>query len=259
MKTSFYKYHGTGNDFIVIDNRALTFPKTDREFIKKTCHRNFGIGADGMILLENHPTLDFSMVYFNADGGLGSMCGNGGRCIVHFAKGLGIISVKANFQAADGEHEASIDENGIVSLKMKDVFEIENHAEHTFLDTGSPHHVSFCEGLENFDVHGEGSKLRFGLYGKEGANINYVVQISTDVFSVRTYERGVEAETLSCGTGVTAVALAMNHKGITDSNKITLKTPGGDLMVEFEKTGRGYENIYLIGPAVMVFKGELQW
>ncbi len=259
MKAAFYKYHGTGNDFIIIDNCGNTFPKKDRDFIKKICHRHFGIGADGVILLEDHPTLDFSMVYFNADGGLGSMCGNGGRCLVHFAKWLGIILDKATFEATDGEHQATIDENGIISLKMKDVFKIETHKEYTFLNTGSPHHVAFYEDLENCDVKKVGSKLRNELYGNEGANINFVKQISSDFFSVRTYERGVEAETLSCGTGVTAVALTMHHSGITKSNKIALKTRGGDLTVIFEKTDSGYENIYLIGPAVQVFKGEIEW
>lgn len=259
MKAAFCKYQGTGNDFIIIDNCGNTFPKNEKEFIKKICHRHFGIGADGVILLEDHPTLDFTMVYFNADGGLGSMCGNGGRCIVHFAKWLGVISDNATFEATDGEHEATIDKSGIISLKMMDVLEIETHPDYTFLNTGSPHHVLLCEDLENFDVQKEGSKLRYEIYGNEGANINFVKQISSDVFSVRTYERGVEAETLSCGTGVTAVALAMYHSGITKSNNISLKTPGGDLRVKFEKTNAGYENIYLIGPAIMVFKGELQW
>lgn len=255
MNYTFYKYHGTGNDFVIIDNRQLNFSKNDTKLIAQLCDRKFGIGADGLILLENHPTLDFKMVYYNADGKQSSMCGNGGRCLVHFAKFLNIIEDKAVFEAIDGIHEATIS-GGIISLKMNDVSDIKMEKDHLFLDTGSPHHVTLCEALDLLDIQTEGSKLRNSLYGKEGANINFVKQLENDIFAVRTYERGVEAETLSCGTGVTAVALAMHASGNTTSNKVTLKTPGGNLTVEFEKKDNRYENVFLIGPAVQVFKGD---
>ncbi len=257
MNFSFYKYQGTGNDFVIIDNRQLFFSKNNTKLIAQVCDRKFGIGADGLILLENHPTLDFRMVYYNADGQQSSMCGNGGRCLVHFANFLNIIENKAVFEAIDGDHTAEIDGN-IVSLKMNDVSTIKMEKGYTFLDTGSPHHVTLCKSLDQLDIQTEGAKLRHNLYGKEGANINFVKQVDENTFAVRTYERGVEAETLSCGTGVTAVAIAMNANGNSTSNEINLKTPGGNLKVLFQKKGSHYTNIYLVGPAVQVFKGEWQ-
>lgn len=257
MNFSFYKYQGTGNDFVIIDNRQLFFPKNNTKLIAQVCDRKFGIGADGLILLENHPRLDFTMVYYNADGHQSSMCGNGGRCLVHFANYLKIIENKAVFEAIDGLHTAQID-NDIVSLKMNDVTTFKTEKESIFLNTGSPHHVTLCDTLDQLDIQTEGSNLRHNLYGKEGANINFVQQLEENLFAVRTYERGVEAETLSCGTGVTAVALAMHIKGKSISNEIQLKTPGGDLIVKFQKEGSHYTNIYLVGPAVQVFNGKWQ-
>jgi len=255
MQFDFYKYQGTGNDFIIIDNRQLTFFKNDTKRIAALCDRKFGIGADGLILLETHPNLDFKMVYFNADGNQSSMCGNGGRCLVHFANFLGIIDKKTSFEAIDGMHEATIDE-GIVSLKMNDVDSVATENGYSFLNTGSPHHVEICNQLDQLNIQTEGAKLRYEKYGKEGANINFVEQVNNDTFSVRTYERGVEGETLSCGTGVTAVAIAMHKTEKTNSNSVILKTPGGELKITFEVADSGYKNIYLIGPSVMVFKGE---
>lgn len=255
MNFTFYKYQGTGNDFVIIDNRQLFFPKNDTKFIALLCDRKFGVGADGLILLENHPTLDFKMVYYNADGKQSSMCGNGGRCLVHFAHFLKIIEDKTAFDAVDGVHQASI-ANELVSLKMNDVTEIKIDKDAVFLNTGSPHHVTLCDTLEQLNIQEEGSKLRHTLYGKEGANINFVKQLDEATFSVRTYERGVEAETLSCGTGVTAVAIAMHACANTSLNKVTLKTPGGNLKVAFENQENKYKNIYLTGPAALVFKGE---
>ncbi len=254
MNISFYKYQGTGNDFIMIDNRKGDFPKNDVALISKLCDRKFGIGADGLLLLEENSKVDFTMLYYNADGNLGSMCGNGGRCMVHFANFLGIIEGKTTFEAVDGLHEATI-EKGIVSLKMNDVDEIKTTSEYAFLDTGSPHHVALVSGLETYNVEQEGASIRNNIYGKEGSNINFVEHISKNIFAVRTYERGVEAETLSCGTGVTAVAIALSETNKINSNKITLRTQGGDLKVSFDKTKKGYENIFLIGPATQVFKG----
>ncbi|MEX2349436.1 MAG: diaminopimelate epimerase [Flavobacteriaceae bacterium] len=255
MQFTFYKYQGTGNDFVIIDNRQDIFFKNDTKLIAHICDRKFGIGADGLILLENHSKLDFKMVYYNADGNQSSMCGNGGRCLVHFAKFLGIITSEATFEAIDGDHSASITEEGMVSLKMNDVHEINSDKDYIFLNTGSPHHVSLCDALDTFDVHAEGAKLRHNLYGEEGANINFVKPLKDNNFAVRTYERGVEAETLSCGTGVTAVALAMHHSDKTQAEEVVLHTPGGQLKVSFQKTDTGYSDIYLTGPAVQVFKG----
>ncbi|MEX0288659.1 MAG: diaminopimelate epimerase [Flavobacteriaceae bacterium] len=257
MKLTFYKYQGTGNDFILIDNRHEEFPKNNTKLVEELCDRRFGIGADGLILLENDSSSDFRMIYFNADGNEGSMCGNGGRCIVAFANFLGLIEAKTTFSAVDGLHSAEITQ-GLVRLHMNNVEEIREKPNAIFLDTGSPHHVQMVSDLEQFDVFREGAKLRYGLYGEKGSNINFVEQLQEDQFAVRTYERGVENETLSCGTGVTAVALAMHHSGKTGNNKVQIKTPGGALKITFEKNGDGYRDICLTGPAEQVFKGEFQ-
>jgi diaminopimelate epimerase len=254
MTIEFYKYQGTGNDFILIDNRLQNFPKNNTKLIAKMCDRKFGIGADGLILLEKHDSTDFNMVYYNSDGNLSSMCGNGGRCITHFAKFLGIIQNQAVFEAIDGIHESSIDADTI-SLRMSDVNSLIVNGSNIFLDTGSPHHVTLVDDLSDFDVFNEGRRIRTKIYGEEGANVNFVEKVSDTVFAVRTYERGVEDETLSCGTGVTAVALAMHKTGNATSEEISLKTPGGDLKVRFAKDHDSYTDIYLIGPVVQVYKG----
>ncbi|QNJ96600.1 diaminopimelate epimerase [Constantimarinum furrinae] len=255
MQLQFYKYQGTGNDFVMIDNRRGEFPKNNTKFVSRLCDRKFGIGADGLILLEDSETANFSMIYYNADGNPGSMCGNGARCITHFARFLGIIEAKAKFEAVDGVHHATI-EGDVISLKMQDVNNIEVYNHYCYLNTGSPHHVAMVTGLQEYDVFNEGRSLRNSLYGTEGANINFVEAISEDTVNVRTYERGVEDETLSCGTGVTAVALALAETGMTTGNEVSLQTPGGVLKVSYKKTTEGYEDIFLIGPATMVFKGE---
>ncbi len=255
MKFTFYKYQGTGNDFVIIDNRELFFEKDNQSLIEKLCDRRFGIGADGLILLENHTETDFNMVYYNADGKEGSMCGNGGRCIVHFAKHLDIINSKTTFTAVDGVHDATTND-GLVKLKMNDVSEIKVTSEYVFLDTGSPQHVQLVEDLKNYPVFEEGSNLRNGLYGKEGSNINFVEKVSSTEFDMRTFERGVENETLACGTGATAVAIAMNNIGETSESKIKLNVQGGILLVSFNKEVEKYNEVYLEGPAVQVYKGE---
>ncbi|WP_282043012.1 diaminopimelate epimerase [Winogradskyella flava] len=259
MTVTFYKYQGTGNDFIIVDNRLQQIDKNNTKRIEELCDRRFGIGADGFILLENDKIADFKMVYYNADGKESSMCGNGGRCIAAFAKYLGIISSTAEFEAIDGLHKARI--NGdIVYLQMQNVETIEAYKNHTFLDTGSPHHVELVSQIEAFDVKQNGAKIRYGQpYGRAGSNVNFVEQLSNDRFAVRTYERGVEDETLSCGTGVTAVALAMHKGAKTNSDEVSLKTQGGELKVKFEEDKDGYKNIWLIGPAQQVFKGEIEW
>lgn len=257
MKLQFYKYQGTGNDFVMVDNRQNFFDKQDTEQIAFLCDRRFGIGADGLILLELHETLDFKMVYYNSDGNESTMCGNGGRCITAFAKYLGIIDKETVFQAIDGPHYASI-ESDLVKLQMQDVNTIQTFKSHVFLNTGSPHHVQMESNLKGLDIKSVGSKIRFGKpYNEAGSNVNFVNKISEDTFAVRTYERGVEDETLSCGTGVTAVALAMHHIGETEKNLVTLQTPGGNLKVSFEKHNESYRNIWLIGPAIQVYKGEI--
>ncbi|HCQ11830.1 diaminopimelate epimerase, partial [Flavobacterium sp.] len=212
----FYKYQGTGNDFVMIDNRLENFPKNNTKLIESLCDRRFGIGADGLILLENDNSTDFKMVYYNSDGNESSMCGNGGRCLVAFAKSLNVINNEATFIATDGLHNATIDENGIVSLQMKDVDEVKIESEYVFLNTGSPHHVTLVNDLENYNVKENGATIRYSdLYGKVGSNVNFVNQLSENHFALRTYERGVEDETLSCGTGATATAIAMNAIGKT--------------------------------------------
>lgn len=257
MKIHFYKYQGTGNDFIMIDNRSQTFPKTNVKLIHKLCDRRFGIGADGLILLENSENHDFKMVYFNADGNEGSMCGNGGRCIVAFAKHLSIINEETTFDAVDGLHFASI-KNNIVRLKMIDINSVDVFENHIFLNTGSPHHVSFKNDVSLIDVKELGAKIRYGApYFEEGSNINFAEKLSENSFKVRTYERGVEDETLACGTGVTAVAIAANVAKITNENSINLEVLGGHLEVSFNKEGNTFKDVFLKGPAELVFEGNV--
>ena len=196
------------------------------------------------------------MVYYNSDGHTSTMCGNGGRCMVAFAKHLGIFTDSTVFDAVDGLHTATI-EGDIVSLQMQDVSEIKTKPNAIFIDTGSPHHVQIVEDLANFNVAKEGAKLRYGLYGESGSNINFVEEKEDGVFAVRTYERGVEDETLSCGTGVTAVALAMHNSGRTKNNEVDIQAEGGNLKVKFT-SNNGYTNVFLTGAAKQVFKGEIE-
>lgn len=256
MRRSFFKYQATGNDFILVDNRDMHFPKKDTKGIARLCHRRFGVGADGLILLEPDKSTDFRMVYFNADGREGSMCGNGGRCIAAFAKHLGIIGDSCRFMAIDGLHQAHLGD-GKVSLQMQDVGEIHTTPRYLWLDTGSPHHVQLWEPWETLDVARQGARLRYGLYGEGGSNINFVRSLGDNRFEVRTYERGVEAETYSCGTGVTAVALGMHHLGRLSDSPGVIETQGGTLTVRFSAGSEGYSDIWLEGPAELVFKGEL--
>ena len=258
MQFTFYKYQGTGNDFVMIDNRTSTFPKNDTKLVERLCDRRFGVGADGLILLENHDKYNFTMVYYNSDGNESTMCGNGGRCLVAFAKQMGVISDKAEFEAGDGYHFATIDSNNIVSLQMKDVDVIDIKENYTFLNTGSPHHVEIVEDLAHYNIKEEGAKIRYSnLYGKAGSNVNFVAQLNDDTFAVRTYERGVEDETLSCGTGVTAVAIAMFVNKKTASNHVNLNVEGGKLAVNFEEKNGVFTHVNLIGPATFVFEGTI--
>lgn len=250
----FYKYQGTGNDFVMIDNRDLSFNK-DKNLIAQLCDRRFGIGGDGLILLENDEDTDFRMVYFNSDGGESTMCGNGGRCLVAFAHFLKIFDKKCTFNAIDGLHEAEIN-NGIVKLKMINVSEIQRDEDNFVLNTGSPHFVQYVSDIENFDVYFNGNKIRNSEnYKKEGINVNFAEKISDNELFVRTYERGVEDETYSCGTGVTASALSyLQSKNI---GEVKIKTLGGNLKVYADKNENGFCNIWLEGPAKQVFSGEI--
>ncbi|RAR51109.1 diaminopimelate epimerase [Flavobacterium lacus] len=259
MTIQFFKYQGTGNDFIMVDNRQAIFSKNDTKLIKRLCDRRFGIGADGLILLENDKISDFKMVYYNSDGNESSMCGNGGRCIVAFAKQLHVIENQTTFTAVDGEHYAKISADGIVSLQMKNVDAIKMAADYVFLNTGSPHHITVVDDVKSVPVKEIGSQIRYSdLYGKAGSNVNFVEIISDSLFAVRTYERGVEDETLSCGTGVTAAAIAMNAIGKTTSTEISLLVEGGELKVTFKKDGKQYTDVFLIGPATFVFEGKIE-
>ncbi|APG64116.1 diaminopimelate epimerase [Tenacibaculum todarodis] len=255
MNLTFYKYQGTGNDFVMFDNRANTFPKNNAEIIHKLCNRNFGIGSDGVILIENDENTDFKMVYFNADGSQ-TFCGNGARCAVAFAKKLNIIEKKTTFLAVDGKHFAKI-ENGIVSLQMIDVNEIQLNDNSVFMHTGTQHHVEIVDDLEEYPVFKNGKEIR-NSYQDPGSNVNFVQQIDASTFRVRTYEKGVEDETLACGTGVTAVAIAMHKTNKTNSNLISLPVEGGNLEVSFTEEKGVYKNVFLKGPAQFVFNGEIE-
>jgi len=256
MTVEFYKYHGTGNDFVLIDNRSLFFDKNNTELISKICSRHFGVGADGLILLENDNLYDFKMIYFNSDGKQTSMCGNGGRCIISFAKKLNIIDDKANFMAIDGIHEGIIN-NNLIKIKMNTVSEIQNINTGFLLDTGSPHFVKFCDSIDNINVFEFGRELRNNKeISEDGVNINFTEVIDNSSIKVRTYERGVEDETLSCGTGVIASALSAYKKGLVDTNRIKINTLGGELFVSFEFNNI-YKNIWLEGPAIEVYKGQI--
>ena len=259
METTFYKYQGTGNDFVIIDNRESAFPKNDTMLIERLCDRRFGIGADGLILLESDKNADFRMVYYNSDGNQSTMCGNGGRCIVAFAKYLGVIDNTTTFEAIDGLHSAEVNADGTVSLQMKDVDQLKIDTNYTFLDTGSPHHVAITGDLQSVNIKNAGAEIRYSdLYGKAGANVNFVQPEADGSFSVRTYERGVEDETLSCGTGVTAVAIAMKATRKTTSNTVLLNVQGGKLEVSFTESDGKFTNVFLKGPATFVFKGIIE-
>jgi diaminopimelate epimerase len=250
----FYKYQGTGNDFVMIDNRELNFNDT-LDNIAALCHRRYGIGADGLILIENQEGFDFKMRYFNADGAEGSMCGNGGRCAVKFASDLGIFTGETHFLAVDGEHHSKI-ENGNVYLHMIDVDNFTEEKEGYFLNTGSPHLIIFNEDVDQLDVKSIGSSIRYSEYWKQrgGTNVNFVQVIDENTIKVRTYERGVEDETYSCGTGVTAAAIISHLKRDT-SNRLAVKTLGGTLHVSLE-SGTKISEIILSGPAKRVFIGS---
>lgn len=259
MTIHFYKYQGTGNDFIVADNRKNEISLTTTQ-INNLCDRRFGIGADGLMLLNQKTGFDFEMKYYNADGNPGTMCGNGGRCMTKFAYHLGIHRELYRFLAADGVHEAEIDTDGIVSLKMKNVNIFRKFHNDFILDTGSPHYIKMVMNVMDLDVFKKGSEIRHSKeFEEEGINVNFVEQSEdADKIIVRTYERGVEDETLSCGTGVTAAALVCYHNE-NGFNEVEVKTLGGKLSVEFDRIDENkYENIWLCGPAEKVYEGTVE-
>lgn len=269
----FWKYQGAGNDFVMLDQRQHQWlARQDTGKIAQLCDRRFGIGADGLILLQNRPGYDFEMIYFNADGRESTMCGNGGRCIAAFAKHLGIIGDRCRFWAIDGEHEAVLSErpenekqqntNTLwVELKMSDVQNIEQQGNTFILNTGSPHYVRFVDDLENMDMVQEGRAVRYSeRFKNEGINVNLVAQNADGSLAIRTYERGVEDETLACGTGVTAAAIvSLLHRGQNSGQTdIPVKARGGDLAVRFRANGNGtFSEIWLCGPAQLVFEGNV--
>lgn len=253
----FYKYQGTGNDFVLVDDRSGKVKLSEKQ-IAFLCHRRFGIGADGFILLRLHEDYDFEMAYYNSDGRQSSMCGNGGRCIARFAADLGIAGSSYRFLAIDGPHEAKVSKKE-VSLKMGDVKQVDQVQDDWFADTGSPHHVQFRSAPDHMEIIKEAHGIRYSdIYAEKGVNVNFV-DPGQDSIYMRTYERGVEDETFSCGTGVTAAALVSHSSGRIKKKDIKVRTKGGNLSVKFDPDGSGgYQNIWLTGPAVFVFEGEIK-
>lgn len=258
MQLKFYKYQGTGNDFVIIDQREQQYLKrTDQALIERLCDRRFGIGADGLMLLQQMKGYDFEMVYFNSDGRESSMCGNGGRCITAFAHALGVFEDECRFWAIDGAHDAIVRKDGWVELKMIDVQEVEKGNDFYYLNTGSPHYVTFRDDLAELDVYRAGREIRYSeRFRAEGTNVNFV-QPDGEGITVATYERGVEDETLSCGTGVTAAAIAYHLQSGNGLDKVPIKVKGGELEVRFQPGSSGFSEIWLCGPAQMVFTGGI--
>ncbi len=262
MKLNFYKYHGTGNDFVIIDNRnkELTQANFPAESVHFLCDRRFGVGADGLMLLEHHENADFAMRYFNADGNEATLCGNGSRCIVAFAKRLKIFEQKTRFMAVDGIHLAEIvdPEQNIIRVKLNDVKDIELGDDFYYLDTGSPHYVKYVENLDQVDVVQAGRAIRNNeRFRKKGTNVNFV-QMENKYLKVRTYERGVEDETLSCGTGVTACAISAYFQNANKPKNLQIKTKGGNLSVSFDTDdSKIIKNIWLQASASYVFNGNI--
>jgi len=259
MTIDFHKYQGTGNDFVILDNRDGKYNSITPQQVEQLCNRRFGIGADGLMMLSTKQGFDFLMTYFNSDGRESSMCGNGGRCLVKFAWSMGIHRSKYHFLASDGEHEAEIDDDGDVSLRMKDVKGIRDYHGDFVLDTGSPHYVKLVNDVMNMNVFQKGGDIRnSSTFQKDGINVNFVEQRDDDEIFVRTFERGVEEETLSCGTGVTAAALVCYHNE-NGFNNVRVQTLGGKLNVEFDRIAEdAYQNIWLCGPADKVYEGRIE-
>jgi len=261
MLLPFFKYQGTGNDFVIVDNQDNAFSKLSSLSIQQLCDRRFGIGADGLMLLNKHPEYDFEMKYYNADGQEGSMCGNGGRCIVKFAAYLGIKNEEYTFLAPDGIHRARLLANGEVSLQMIDVKGIEKLPNNDYvLNTGSPHYVRYVSGINHIDVFTLGKRIRNSEpYETQGINVNFIEVLDANKIQVRTYERGVEDETFSCGTGVTAAAIVAGMELPETEIDIAIQTKGGALKVSYTKNaGDSITHIWLQGPATQVYSGLIE-
>ena len=258
MKINFSKYNGAGNDFILIDDRENLI-NDNKSLISYLCNRHFGIGGDGLIILKESINYDFEILHYTSDGNLGSLCGNGSRCAVLFAYNKDIISKNTVFNAFDGIHNAEILDNGLIKMEMKVNSDIVSNSYGTWLDTGSPHLVIEKNDTDKLDVNNEGRLIRYNdFYKEEGVNVNFVEKISDDQFKIRTYERGVENETLACGTGSTASAICMNFLGKTNSSNITMQCKGGDLNVQFNSSEKDYKEISITGPAKLVFEGFIE-
>ncbi|MCK6611319.1 MAG: diaminopimelate epimerase [Bacteroidia bacterium] len=263
MNKLFYKYQGTGNDFILFDDREGKFPARDKALIARLCHRRFGIGADGLILFQITAEGMPYMQYFNSDGAESTMCGNGGRCFSRFLVDLKAADNKLEFLAIDGPHQALVKENALVSLQMKNVDAVEKVDERTFvLNTGSPHYVKFINQLiTTLDVVEAGRSIRYSeRFAEQGINVNFVQKMEDGSLAVRTYERGVEDETYSCGTGVTAAAIALSELEPREfpHHAVRLGTPGGALRVSYQRENGVISDVWLEGPAVMVFQGVVE-
>ncbi len=260
MLIQFDKYHGAGNDFIMIDGRNYDISGYTKESIRFLCDRHFGIGADGLILLTESEEADFRMIYFNSDGKEGTMCGNGGRCITAFAEKLGIINEKTEFIGIDGLHQVKILGEKQYSLKMIDVNKVEKLNDGFLLDTGSTHFVEFREDTPEIDVFNEGRKIRHqNRFGSSGTNVNFIKNIDNSTIKIRTFERGVENETLACGTGSVAAAITSYVNSPSEKKSYKIIAPGGELQVDFDTDGRGsFYDIWLTGPAEFVFSGKVE-
>lgn len=260
-KIKFWKYQANGNDFVIMDNRDDKIMLSGEQ-IQRICERHFGVGADGFMVLKISDEADFEMLYYNSDGQNSSMCGNGGRCVAMYAYLQGIVREQMKFKAFDGIHEAII-ENRMshnlcdVSLSISDVDEVQKNDLFYFLDTGSPHYVEFVDHVSELDVVVEGRKTRQSeRFMPDGVNVNFV-ELREERLFVRTYERGVEDETLSCGTGITASAIAAYF--ITGKSTQIVHTAGGEFIVDFlHHKGDKFTDIWLRGPAELVFEGEIQ-
>lgn len=260
MLIPFHKYHGAGNDFIIIDGRNFVISDFSAKRVNFLCDRHFGIGADGLILLTETKKADFKMIYFNSDGKEGSMCGNGGRCITAFAEKLGIIKNSTEFTGIDGLHQAKILGKGQYSLKMIDVNKVERLADGYLIDTGSKHFIKFKKDIQDMDVYTDGKLIRYqGRFGDDGTNVNFIEYQNDNNISIRTYERGVENETLACGTGSVAAAIITHLNYPSESKSYTINAPGGKLQVDFKiDDGVSFYDIWLSGPAEFVFAGEIE-
>ena len=257
MDFHFEKYQGAGNDFIVIDDLKEKFPEGEIGLIQKLCDRHYGIGADGLILVRNSADTDFKMLYFNANGHPSTLCGNGSRCVFAFAKKHQMVGDRGTFETSEGKYSACVLEDGLICIDMDNVHEIEKRGSAIFMDTGSPHHIELVDQVSAVDVKKQGAAIRYGApYFEAGSNANFVEKVNETEFNIRTYERGVEDETLACGTGAVASAIAVHFSGLTSQNMIDINALGGRLRVSFTPDSGVYKDIQLIGPATFVFSGK---